>query len=195
MMNWFDRHPEDLAEQSEPADALAALRQVEQLNARQMVALDVCLNQWVVMLIMRPSDREGVLELERLCNMAQSLAPPDVEAQRLCLRWKAFADLLEGKRHALQNLAIATPVKLLHEDEIISLGLGGEYKQSALTEKLKLSRGRVSQILSVLEAQNKITRERRGKDSWVSLAANTANAQPSSNSGLAMTFFSHQKAA
>ncbi len=171
-MTWFDRHPEDLAEQSEPSEALAALRVLDELSESQMVALDVCLNEWVVRVLLRPNDREGILEVQQICELAQELAPQTPEAQRLCVRWEAFGDLLEGKRHALQTLAVEeAPPKLLHEDSILDRARKApyEYRQSELMAELKLSAGRVTQILGVLEAQGKIVRQRRGKQSWISL--------------------------
>ncbi len=171
-MTWFDRHPEDLAEQSEPSEALAALRALDELSESQMVALDVCLNVWVVRVLLRPNDREGILEVQQICELAQELAPQTPEAQRLCVRWEAFSDLLEGKRHALQTLAVEeAPPKLLHEDLILERARQAphEYRQSELMAELKLSAGRITQILGVLEAQGKIVRQRRGKHSWISL--------------------------
>ena len=53
-MTWFDRHPLDLAEQSEPAEALAAVKALDALTARDMAVLDVCLEHWVLALLTRP---------------------------------------------------------------------------------------------------------------------------------------------
>lgn len=177
-MNWFDRHPEDLAEQSEPAEALAALRALDELTPSQLVALDVYLNQWVMVLLLRPKDRDGVLEVQQLCELAQDLAPDTAEAQEFRIRWKAFGDLLEGKRHALQREAIEVPVKLLQEDDILALASATSCKQSDVVAALKLSPGRVSQLLGALEAQGKIVRQRKGKESWVSLPVTAKGAGP-----------------
>jgi len=168
-MNWFDRHPEDLAEQSEPTEALAALRALDELRPSQLVAMDVYLNQWVMVVLLRPKDREGVLEVQQLCELAQDLAPATPQAQEFRTRWKAFGDLLEGKRHALQREAVEVPVKLLQEDAIIALAGRPKCRQSDVVSALKLSAGRVSQLLGALEAQGKIVRQRQGKESWVSL--------------------------
>lgn len=187
-MSWFDRHPEDLAEQSEPAEALAALRALDELTPSQLVAMDVCLNQWVMVVLLRPRDREGVLEVQQLCELAQDLAPDTAQADVFRTRWKAFGDLLEGKRHALQREAIETPVKLFHEDAILEKARHDSCKQSDLVRALKLSPGRVSQLLGVLEAQGKVVRQRRGKESWVSLPPATQSApktgrEPTDTSG------------
>lgn len=168
-MNWFDRHPEDLAEQSEPTEALAALRALDALTPAQVVALDVYLNHWVLVVLLRPQDREGLLEVQQLCGLARVLTGNAADTEIFRVRWKAFGDLLEGKRNALQLNAVEAPFKLLHEDTILALASHPECRQSDLVTELKLSAGRVSQLLGTLEAQGKIVRQRKGKESWVSL--------------------------
>ena len=199
-MSWFDRHPEDLAEQSEPAEALAALRVLDELTPSQLVALDVYLNQWVMVVLLRPKDRDGVLEVQQLCELAQDLAPDTAEAEEFRIRWKAFGDLLEGKRHALQRQAIEVPVKLLQEDDILALASAPSCKQSDVVTALKLSPGRVSQLLGALEAQGKIVRQRKGKESWVSLPVAAKDAGPPAPvevhaGSVANTFFGLKRAA
>ncbi|ROZ76168.1 hypothetical protein EEB15_13510 [Ramlibacter sp. WS9] len=190
-----------MAEQSEPAEALEALRGLDELTAPQLVALDVYLNQWVMVVLLRPKDREGVLEVQELCELAQDLTPNTTEAQAFRTRWKAFGDLLEGKRHALQVEAVEVPVKLLHEDAILERASEGPCKQSELVAALKLSAGRVSQLLGTLEAQGKIVRQRKGKDSWVSLpaaearGARAAEAASTGPGSVANTFFGLRRAA
>jgi len=180
-MSWFDRHPLELAEQSEPAEALTALKALDALSQPQMAALDVCLNHWVLTLLARPLDPEGTLELQQLCKLARRLAPDTLEAQALGQRWKAFGDLLEGKRRTLQANAGAQPSKLLHEEKIlqrIAAADDGRLQQSDLITYLSLSAGRISQVLGVLESQGKVTRNRRGKESWIQLGPNTAILAP-----------------
>lgn len=199
-MSWFDRHPEDLAEQSEPAEALAALRALDNLTPAQLAALDVYLNHWVLVVLLRPQDREGILEVQQLCGLARVLAARAPEAEAFCARWKAFGDLLEGKRHALQLEAVEVPVKLLHEDAILAHAGEPQCKQADLVTALKLSPGRVSQLLGALEAQGKIVRQRKGKESWVSLPVATKDAGPSApveahSVSASKTFFGWKEAA
>lgn len=198
-MTWFDRHPDDLAEQSEPAQALAAVRAQDELTAAQLAVLDVYLNHWVLAILLRPQDREGVLELHQLCELAQDLAQKVPEAQAFCPRFEAFADLLEGKRRVLQAKLVEMPFKLLHEDAILAQANGEGCKQSDLVTALNLSAGRISQLLGVLEAQGKILRQRKGKESWVSLPVafqpKTAFAHPAKNSGSAAYQMFHWKQA
>lgn len=169
-MSWFDRHPEDLAEQSEPAEALAALRAQDELTAAQCAAMDVYLNHWVLVVLLRTQDHDGIPEVQQLCSLARVLTGTAHESEALRSRWKAFGDLLEGKRRAIQVNAAEAPFKLLHEDTILRLASQPECKQNDLVKELKLSPGRVSQLLGTLEAQGKIVRQRKGKESWVSLA-------------------------
>ncbi len=171
MTNWFDRNPDDLAERSEPAEALAAVRAQDHLNAQHLAVLDVFLNHWVLAALQRPDDREGVLELQQLCELAHDMAEPDAQAQAFCPRLEAFGDLLEGKRRTLQAVATGVPFKLFHEDDIFQTLAQGETKQADLVAQLKLSAGRVSQILGVMESKGQIVRARRGKESWVALPA------------------------
>ncbi|OGB30012.1 MAG: hypothetical protein A3F78_08690 [Burkholderiales bacterium RIFCSPLOWO2_12_FULL_61_40] len=196
-MNWFDRHPEDLAEQSEPAEALAALRALDALTPAQIAAMDVYLNHWVLVVLLRPNDREGLLEVQQLCGLARVLTGNAAETEAFRIRWKAFGDLLEGKRNALQVNAVEAPFKLLHEDAILMHASHPECRQSDLVTELKLSAGRVSQLLGTLEAQGKIVRQRKGKESWVSLpvAGKDAEKAAPTKDHIGSTFFRRLKAA
>ena len=177
MTDWFDRNPDDLAERSEPAEVLAAVQAQDHLSAPQLAVLDVFLNHWVLAALQRPNDREGVLELQQLCELAHDLAEPSPEAQAFCPRLEAFGDLLEGKRRTLQAIATGVPSKLFHEDDILQTLAHGETKQADLVTQLKLSAGRVSQILGVMESKGQIVRARRGKESWVALPPSLELAQ------------------
>lgn len=195
-MTWFDRHTEDLAEQSEPSEALHALRQLDLLTPEQVRALDVYLTHWVLVVLLRPQDREGILEVQDLCGLARVLAARAPQSDLFLTRWKAFGDLLEGKRHAMHVNDVEVPIKLLHEDAILARVKQVPCKQSDLVDMLHLSAGRVSQLLGVLEAQGKIVRQRKGKESWVSLPSvprsGTLSAQTRTGN-LTYSFFStHQ---
>ena len=200
-MSWFDRNPEDLAEQSEPAEALAALRALDELTPAQLAVLDVYLNHWVLVVLLRPQDREGILEVQQLCELAQDMAQDVPEAQAFRARLEAFGDLLEGKRRVLQantmqaNATQAPPFKLLHEDAILALASPAPYKQADLMADLKLSAGRVSQVLGVLEAQGKIVRQRKGKESWVSLPLRVSAPAASGFGNVVQQMFGLKKAA
>lgn len=181
-MNWLNHHPDDLIERFEPAEALALLRQQAALTVEQIGTLDVYLHHWTLVLLQRTNDPEGVQEMLTLCEVAQDLAPEGAGGSGTRQRWNGFEDLLEGKRRYLQATRIPAPIQLKHQDailQIIQQSDGGRVKQLDLAEPLKLSKGRVSQILGVLESRALITRQREGKESWVSLArAGAASVSP-----------------
>ncbi len=172
-MNWLDHHPDDLIERFEPAEALALLRQQTALTVEQTGKLDVYLHHWTLVLLQRSDDPEGVQEMLTLCEIAQDLVLAGAEGSGTQQRWNGFEDLLEGKRRYLQAVRIPAPIQLKQTDailQIIQQSAGARVKQLDLAESLKLSKGRVSQILGVLESRALIKRQRQGKESWVSLA-------------------------
>ena len=171
-MNWFSLHPEDLIERCEPADMLAAIRSLNQLDHTQMDKLDLYLDEWTLTVLVRPGDAEGVQEMLSLCEMAHDLAPATPEAAPMRHRWQAFESLLEGKRLRLQAQASEPVAKLLQQDPVldcIRAAPHGHMRQQDLAQQLGLSKGRISQILGVLEDRGHITRQRQGRESWVSL--------------------------
>ena len=171
-MNWFSLHPEDLIERCEPADMLAAIRSLSQLDHAQMDKLDLYLDEWTLTVLVRPNDAESVQEMLTLCEMAHDLAPATPEAAPMRHRWQAFESLLEGKRLRLQAQASEPVAKLLQQDPVldcIRAAPHGRMRQQDLAQQLGLSKGRISQILGVLEDWGHITRQRQGRESWVSL--------------------------
>jgi len=172
-MNWLQHHPDDLIERFEPAEALALLRQQTALAPEQLPKLDVYLHHWTLVLLQRANDPEGVQEMLSLCEMASDLAPTDAKGSAMQQRWSGFEDLQEGKRRYLQAKRSAAPLQLKQQDTILQTlaeSDGGRVKQQTLASRLQLSKGRVSQILGVLESRGLINRQREGKESWVSLA-------------------------
>ena len=90
--------------------------------------------------------------------------------------------MLEGKRKQLQARQFKPPVQLKQQDTLLQLiaqSDKGRIKQSDLVQHLALSKGRVSQILGLLESRSLVTRQREGKESWVMLtpAKSTSDAQ------------------
>lgn len=171
-MNWFSLHPEDLIERCEPADMLAAIRSLSQLDHTQMDKLDLYLDEWTLTVLVRPGDAEGVQEMLSLCEMAHDLVPATPEAAPMRHRWQAFESLLEGKRLRLQAQASEPVAKLLQQDPVLDCIRAvphGRMRQQDLAQQLGLSKGRISQILGVLEDRGHITRQRQGRESWVSL--------------------------
>lgn len=171
-MDWLSLHPEDLIERCEPTDMLAAIRSLSQLDPTQMDKLDLYLDEWTLTVLVRPNDAQGVQEMLSLCEMAHDLAPTTPEATPMRHRWQAFESLLEGKRLRLQAQASEPVAKLLQQDPVldgIRAAPQGRIRQQDLAQQLGLSKGRISQILGVLEDRGHITRQRQGRESWVSL--------------------------
>ena len=169
----FSLHPEDLIERCEPADMLAAIRSLTQLDRMQMDKLDLYLDEWTLTVLVRPGDAQGVQEMLGLCEMAHDLAPDTPEAAPMRHRWQAFESLLEGKRLRLQAQASEPAAKLLQQDPVldcIRAAPHGRMRQQDMAQQLGLSKGRISQILGVLEDRGHITRQRQGRESWVCLA-------------------------
>lgn len=178
-MNWFNRRPEDLTAQSNPTEALKIVRECEALDASAQETLDYVLVDWVAQLVSRSSDLDGVVELQQLCSIACTVLGSSVSEREMHGRWQGYADVLEAKRLAIRFAKSTPTVPLLHEEEILQhLESKGEVPQSFFSDQLKLSAGRVSQILRVLELREKIKRERCGKESWVSLPQNSAITRP-----------------
>jgi hypothetical protein len=171
-MDWFSLHPEDLIERCEPVDLLTALRSLKQLDPTQAQKLDPYLDEWTLTLLTRPHDADGVQEMLSLCELAHVLLPQTPESAPLRHRWQAFENLLEGKRLRLQAQASEPAAKLLQQDKVldcIRAAPQGRIRQQDLAHELSLSKGRISQILGVLEERGHLTRQRQGRESWVSL--------------------------
>lgn len=174
-MNLLDRRPEDLAERVEPSELLAELRRSSSLDEAQAHVLDVFLNHWIVVVMSRSLDRESVLELLDICECGEALLPESATRAHYLGRWKAFHDLLEGKRRYVRAAQKGRAVALKQEPQILAaLSATEEMTQTALARALQLSAGRVSQLLGVLEEQGKVKRVRRGKESFVSALASPA---------------------
>ena len=171
-MNWLQHHPADLIERFEPTEALSQLRQQTGLTPEQLLKLDVYLHHWALVLLQRANDPQGVQEMLTLCEIASDLAPEDSQGSAMRQRWSGFEDLLEAKRRTQQASGQVPPVALKQQDSILQIiqqSQGGRVKQLDLVSSLQLSKGRVSQILGVLESRALVTRQREGKESWVSL--------------------------
>jgi hypothetical protein len=184
-MAWIDRHPDDLIERSDPSQALDWLRQQTTLDEAALGKLDLFLHHWVLVMLQRPTDAQGVLDLMSLCQVARSraAATPGGDTEAMGQRWQAFEDLLEAKRLTLRAAAAEPVTPLRHEPAIrqfIQAQAQQRATQTALATHLGLSAGRVSQILGVLESRGQVVRQRLGQENWVSWPAQ-AGAQPAPN--------------
>lgn len=170
-MNWFDRHPHDLVARSGVDDAIAAVRTTKHLSASQATVLDIVLADWVGVALARGIDVESLAELQRLCQFAIRRVQNESDTAQFASRWGALFDVLEGQRGALSRRAVTAPPPLAQQAEITALlQQRGEMTQRQLAEQLKLSDGRVSQLMRALEARSVVQRSRKGRESMVRLA-------------------------
>lgn len=168
-MNPLDKRPEALTDQSNPEALIVQLRTMSTLDARQKHRLDFALTHWTQQLVSRPFDLEGVLEMQDLCSLAQSLLDKSMDAE-LYARWEGFTDVLEAKRLAIRSRSSSRRMELLQEGDILTrLQRDGQVSQSELANQLQLSPGRVSQVLAIMESRDQITRKKLGKENWVTL--------------------------
>jgi enoyl-CoA hydratase/carnithine racemase len=169
-MGLFEKRPEVLADQSNPQELMAQLRSLEHLDVGQQEALDYVLTDWVMVVLSRHADIEGVIALFRLCRLAQACLDDLEGVNAFRIRWAGFADLLEARSLAIRARSAPQSLQLLQEPAIFAyLQQKGEVTQSELAKILQLSAGRISQVLAVLESRGQVARMRRGKESWVSL--------------------------
>ncbi|MBL8446945.1 MAG: MarR family transcriptional regulator [Zoogloeaceae bacterium] len=148
----------------------------------------------------RKGDREEIGAVQRaitnLTSQARAAAtlPPEYRA-----RWLGFADILEARR---LQLAAAAPDALLsrrHVPEILQLAIEthGGLKQSEISERLgaKVSPGRISQLLTLMESHGLIERTRTGRDNLVKAPESARNVAPQPPKSRGAQFLSLQQAA
>ncbi|WP_374246971.1 hypothetical protein [Zoogloea sp.] len=172
-------HPEpaQLSSTADTSDVLAALRQLgasDHWSERSLHTLDQLLVTWTANTAARQDDAEGIAELQRLIEYArnrtanQSSLPP---ASRD--RWSALNDVLESRRYAIEGRRPERILNRAHVRTVLSL-IGTGLSQPVLAEKLQdrnveISPGRLSQLLSLMEAHGLIDRKREGRENRLTL--------------------------
>ena len=184
-MNPLELRPEMLADSSDPAAVLAALKPLATLEPEPAESLLYALGFWLAQTMSRAADLEEVLLLDELCALAAQRAHPPPAGFHATLQ--AWRRLLEYKRLSIEARAGARGSHLLQADAVITTLANGEITQLKLAKHLGLSAGRVSQVLAVMEQQRLITRRRQGRESLVSLAGDTPSrattSAPTKNAG------------
>jgi len=167
--------PAMLVDRSTAAELLAAIRSLDTWNETSLKVVNRLISVWSARAIASVSDREGISELQRIIhyalNRANSMATLPEEFR---YRWQEASDMLEARR---LNLAHANPegqLSRLHVDKIIRLlfNAGGrEMSQSELASRLdvKLTSGRITQLLGPLEAHGLISKRKHGRDNLLRL--------------------------
>ena len=168
-MDWLKLRPEQLAGRTEPKDVLAELRKTQRLPPEARTLLDFALRHWIMKRLARPSDTEGVLELDDLAAIALHSLPDDEQSAPYRARWQAFRDLLESKRLAIGGRESGRARNLLHASPILELLQHGPVPQAEVRKRLGLSAARLSQVLGVMEEGGLIARMKRGKENVLSV--------------------------
>ena len=168
-MDLATSRPEALVDGSSAAEVLAAVRLVGVLGPPAILAVDFVLRQWTLAALARPSDVEGLLELDELAATAAQRLPNEPGSAVHRHRWQAFRDLIESKRLAVRGATSGRARNLLHAQPILDHLTQGQTTQSALRAAVGLSPARLSQVLAVMEEGGLIHRRKRGKENVVSL--------------------------
>ncbi len=178
--------PAQLSSITSTAEILAAVRQLgadDDWSPRALQTLDHLLVVWTASTAARPDDIEGIAELQQLIDYVRHRSanrqhlPPASQN-----RWEALHDVLESRRHAIAGRQPDRILGRAHVQAILDL-IGKGTTQPELTSKLQgrdiaISPGRLSQLLSLMEAHGLIDRRREGRENRLSLTPAGQQAAP-----------------
>lgn len=178
--------PAQLSSITSTAEILAAVRQFgadDGWSPRALQTLDHLLVVWTANTAARPDDVEGIAELQQLIDYVRHRSanrqhlPPASQN-----RWEALHDVLESRRHAIAGRQPDRILGRAHVQAILDL-IGKGTTQPELTSKLQgrdiaISPGRLSQLLSLMEAHGLIDRRREGRENRLSLTPAGQQAAP-----------------
>lgn len=178
--------PAQLSSVTSTAEILAAVRQFganDDWSPRALQTLDHLLVVWTANTAARPDDVEGIAELQQLIDYVRHRS---ANRQHLPLasqsRWEALHDVLESRRHAIAGRQPERILDRAHVRAILGL-IGTGTTQRELTAGLQgrdidISPGRLSQLLSLMEAHGLIDRRREGRENRLSLTPAGQQAAP-----------------
>lgn len=178
--------PAQLSSITSTAEILAAVRQFganDDWSPRALQTLDHLLVVWTANTAARPDDVEGIAELQQLIDYVRHRS---ANRQHLPLasqsRWEALHDVLESRRHAIAGRQPERILDRAHVRAILGL-IGTGTTQRELTAGLQgrdinISSGRLSQLLSLMEAHDLIDRRREGRENRLSLTPAGQQAAP-----------------
>ncbi len=178
--------PAQLSSITSTAEILAAVRQFganDGWSPRALQTLDHLRVVWTAPTAARPDDVEGIAELQQLIDYVRHRS---ANRQHLPLasqsRWEALHDVLESRRHAIDGRQPDRILKRAHVRAILDL-IGTGTTQRELTAGLQgrdisISSGRLSQLLSLMEAHGLIDRRREGRENRLSLTPAGQQAAP-----------------
>jgi DNA-binding MarR family transcriptional regulator len=165
--------PAMLVDRATPAELMVAIIDLEQWSDNELNAVNRMISVWSTRAIAHPNDREGISELQRLIHYAlnRSKAAATLPAEHR-YRWQEASDMLEARR---LNLAHADPEAQMARRNVpeilrylLQAGIG-EQPQSGLVQHLGVTTGRVTQLISTLEANGLITKRKHGRDNLLKL--------------------------
>lgn len=178
--------PAQLSSITSTAEILEAVRQFgadDGWSPRALQTLDHLLVVWTANTAARPDDVEGIAELQQLIDYVRHRS---ANRQHLPLasqnRWEALHDVLESRRHAIAGRQPERILERAHVRAILDL-IGTGTTQRELTAGLQgrdisISSGRLSQLLSLMEAHGLIDRRREGRENRLSLTPAGQQAAP-----------------
>ena len=178
--------PAQLSSITSTAEILEAVRQFganDGWSPRALQTLDHLLVVWTANTAARPDDVEGIAELQQLIDYVRHRSanrqhlPPASQN-----RWEALHDVLESRRHAIAGRQPERILERAHVRAILDL-IGTGTTQRELTAGLQgrdisISSGRLSQLLSLMEAHGLIDRRREGRENRLSLTPAGQQAAP-----------------
>ena len=160
--NVLNERPEQLAGAHDAAQALDALLPLEHLGDQQEAALRYALAFWIMQALGRQKDTDTIVLLDKLCAAAARRS-----AGEFVIRLQTYRDLLEHKRQSIAAGRSGRAERLLKSQPILEALAQGPMTQAQLSERLGVTPGRVSQLLSVMEEAQLVRRERKGRESVV----------------------------
>lgn len=167
-VNVLDWRPEDLTGTVDPALVEDTLRHMGAMTDLQRQTLAYALSYWVVEVIQRPFDLEGVLLVDRICALAIRLSS-QASLVEFRVRCETLRELLETKRQAIASrLSGRRPLQAGNVGRVLIRK--GPLSQTELGQELGLSAGRMNQVLAVMEERGLIQRTRRGGENLVVLS-------------------------
>lgn len=168
----FDLHVEEMIEQYEPHEIEAALRarfDVQPIDRTSVEKLDLYLDQWVLTTLLRPYDSEGLVEMQRLCELAQSILEKSTQIAdlRLIGGWDAYESLLESKRLQRNDIGLCDYDFARAATTITNLIQPMDIRQSELAAKLGVSIRRINTIVGAMEDRGRLIRYRDRGETWI----------------------------
>lgn len=171
--------PTRLADEATPeqiADALFELAEDDPWPEWTLSLLDSLFIVWGVEAIARPNDSEGLAELQTTVNFALNRTRNrQTLPEQWRHRWSGIHDLLESRRMDLKGRNPEQVLGKKHVATLLELLAQGCDSQSALAEGLQarsiaITPGRLSQLLSLMEGNDLIARQKQGREKRVSLS-------------------------